>query len=167
MKNAIMKWPELYGVLAGVLDAVPRLLAAATWAPSKASLHGSLLLGNVHHENGPKGLGMDTMQWFGIAAVLLAVFLTGVHLTAFLLRPANGWFLVARGALGAIGGVLLLNVVESLSSRKVTDYIGWTDGTHVTMLNFGDLVVFAACLVFPLAYAIGLLRRALWLPATT
>ena len=164
MKNAIMKRPELFGALLGVLDAVPRLLAAAYYAPSKASMHGWLILGNVHHENGPKGLGMDTMQWFAIAAVLLAVFLATVHVTAWLLRPANAWFLLARGALGAICGVLLLNVVESLATRKVTDYIGWADGTRVTVLNFGDLLVYAACLLFPLAFAIGLVRRLLRQP---
>src|SRR5688500_17601428 len=138
MKSLLTRFPELFGMLLGVLDAVPRLVAAWVFKPAEASIHGWLLLGNVHHVNGPKGLGMDTMQWFGIAAVLLVMFHVSVVVTANLLRATNGWMLVARGALGAVAGVLLLNVLESLATGKVTDYIGWVVGTRFTALNFGD-----------------------------
>ena len=159
MKNAITRCPELFGLLIGVLDAIPRLVAAAAYAPGKGSLHGWLLIGNVHHVNGPKGLGMDTMQWFGIGAVILLVYYAAVMITAYLLRPASGWFLVARGALGVVAGTLLLNVVESLATGKVTDYIGWAIGTRFTALNFGDVLVTIALVVFAGSLAAGLWQR--------
>ena len=165
MKKMLARSPELAGLAIGVLDALPRLLAASMYAPGKASLHGWLLLGNVHHVNGPKGLGLDTMQWFGIGAVVLIAYLVAVHITAYLMRPVNGWFLVARGALGAVGGVLLLNVVESLATNKVTDYIGWANGTRFTAINFGDVVLMLALLTFAATFAIGIIVRVLQAPA--
>lgn len=164
MKNLMMRFPELTGLVLGLLDAVPRAVAALVYKPSEASIHGWLLLGNVHHVNGPKGLGMDTMQWFGIAAVLLLMFYASVQIAAYLLRPANAWFLVARGALGAVAGVLLLNVLESLATGKVTDYIGWVVGTRFTALNFGDVLVSWALVVFAAAFVAGLTMRLLKAP---
>ena len=161
MKSAILRFPEVFGVLLGLLDAVPRLIIAALYKPSEASMHGWLLLGNVHHVNGPKGLGLDTLQWFGIAAVLLFLFYGSVQAAAVLLRPANGWFLLARGALGVVGGVLLLNVIESLASSKVTDYVGWVVGTRFTVINLGDVMVWLALLVFVISFATGLVLRVL------
>ena len=161
MKTVILRYPELAGVLLGLLDAVPRLVAAAVYAPSEASIHGWLLLGNVHQLNGPKGLGLHTLQWFGVAAVFLLLFYVSVQATVVLLRPVNGWFLVARGALGAVAGVLLLNVLESLASGKVTDYIGWVIGTRFTAINLGDLLVWCALPVFLASFVIGLALRLL------
>ncbi len=165
MKNVLARFPELCGLLVGLLDVVPRAVAAMVFKPAEASIHGWLLLGNVHHVNGPRGLGLDTMQWFGIGAVLLLAFYASVQVTAHLLRPVNGWFAVARGALGVVAGVLVLNVAESLATGKVTDYIGWVIGTRFTAVNFGDVMAWLALLLFAAAFSGGLALRLLSAPA--
>ena len=162
MKRFASRYPEALGVAIGLVDAVPRAIAAWAYAPSKASLHGVVLLGNVHHVNGPRALGLDTMAWFAIGAAILAVLYAALRTAGRMLALDNAAFAAARGLLGVVGGVLLLNVVESLWSGKVTNWIGIAYGTRFTAFNLGDVVVFlgtaAVVPVFAVAVALHYLR---------
>lgn len=164
MKELLKNHPELAGLMLGMADAVFRAVAAITFDPSEARAFGPLLVGNVHHHNEIRAFGLSTMDWFGISAVVLVVMYAGVRYAEYLARPGNAGFLVSRGLIGAVAGVLALNVLESLATHKVTNYIGVIHGTRFTAVNFGDLLLWlclallvpAMCVAFVLylkAYA--------------
>lgn len=141
MKYLLKSFPEVIGVLAGLADGLLRVAAGMFFDPSEARVYGPLLIGNVHHHNEVRALGLTTMQWFGIGGVLLCLMYAGLRLGEYGAKSANVWFLVARAMLGSIAGILLLNVVESLLTQKVTNYVGWTHAGRFTAINFGDAVV--------------------------
>lgn len=141
MKQMIRNFPELPGLLFGLGDVVFRTIACLVFDPSEVRLYGSLLVGNVHHHNEIRAFGLGTMAWFGIAGALLLVLYAGVRIAESGMKPGNIGFLVSRGLLGAICGVLVLNVLESIATGKVTNYIGLAYGTRFTAINFGDLLL--------------------------
>lgn len=150
MKSLLKDCPEGLGLLVGFGDVVFRAIAAVIFAPSEAQRHGWLLLGNVHHHTEIRAFGLSTMEWFGISGVVLAFIYGGVRLSEYGARPGNAGFLLSRGLLGVVAGVLVLNVVESLVSGKVTNYIGWVHGSRFTAINFGDvLIIVCLFLVVP------------------
>lgn len=142
------KFPEALGLLVGLADALPRLLAAAWLAPGDGRLYGPLVLANVHHRNGVLGIGLTTMQGFAMAAGLLAFYYAMTRLAAHWLGPDEPGFRWARACLAVVAGVLALNAGESLLSTKVTDYVGLARGTRVWMLNFGDIAITVALLAY-------------------
>ena len=162
MKQFASRHPEALGMFVGLVDAIPRAVAAWVYAPSEATLHGVVLLGNVHHVNGIRALGLDTMAWFAIGAAILAVLYAALRTAGRVLALDNAAFAAARGLLGVVGGVLLLNVVESWWTGKVTNWIGIAYGTRFTAFNFGDVVVFlgtgAVLPVFAVAVALHYLQ---------
>lgn len=143
-----LKTPEIAGLLVGLADALPRLLAAAWFTPGDGRLYGPLVLANVHHKNGVLGIGLTTMQGFAMAAGLLAIYYLMTRLAAHWLGPDQVGFRWARACLAVVAGVLVLNAGESLISAKVTDYVGLARGTRVWMLNFGDVAITAALLAY-------------------
>ena len=152
MKRLLLAHPEVAGFALGLLDAVPRALAAITYAPSKAKLFGPLLIGNVLHVNGvPKAFGMATYAWFGIGAVLLAVLYGTVRTTGAFLRVDEPLFAIARALFGAIAGTLALNVAEATLTGKVTNYFGLAYGSRFTAINGGDVLVFLCVAAIPFA----------------
>ena len=119
-------------------------------------MYGGLLLGNVHHHNEIRALGLSTMAWFGIAAALFGVFYAGVRIAEYGARPGNAGFLICRMLLGTIAGVLLLNVLESLVTSKVTNYIGWVMGGRFTAINLGDVMAWLSLVLLMPAFALAL-----------
>lgn len=150
MRMFFRKLPELAGLLLGLLDLFPRLLANLLYEPSEARLHGSLLYGNIPHPNGTMALGLGTMSWFAIAAGVLAAMYGGLRLAEYLAHASNPGFRIGRFLLGCVGGVLVLNVVEALARGSVTNYIGLAYGGRFTAINFGDVLVWLSlCGVLP------------------
>lgn len=141
MKKWIVANPELAGLLLGLSDVVFRAIAAFAFPPSGGKMFGPLLLANVHHPNGLKALGMTTMHWFGISAIVLAMLYGGVMLCVRLAPRDYPAWRVARGLLAVVAGVLLLNVLESAFTGKVTDFIGIVRGTRFHAWNFGDMAL--------------------------
>lgn len=141
MKDFLMRFPELAGIGLGLSDAVPRAIAAAVYAPAGVSVHGPFLLGNVHHVNGTRAFGLESMTWFAASAASLALLYGALRIAARPLDPDNAAFAFVRGLFGAMTGVLLLNVFESLLTGKVTNYIGLVYGGRFTAVNFGDLLL--------------------------
>lgn len=142
------KYPELTGLAIGLVDALPRWLAAQAFAPGGGRLHGPLVLANVHHPNGMLGIGLSTMQGFAMAAGLLAMYYTATRLAGRWLGPEEAGFRWARACLAVVAGVLVLNTLESYFTAKVTDYVGLARGTQVMMFNLGDVVVTLALLAY-------------------
>lgn len=145
-----LKTPEICGLILGLYDALPRLLAAWWFAPGDGELYGPLVLANVHHKSGMLGIGLTTMQGFSLAAFLLAFYYILTWLAARWIAPWHPGFRWARGCIAVVAGVLLLNVGETLLSDKVTDYIGVARGTRVWMLNFGDIAITGALVAYAL-----------------
>ena len=146
MKAFLLRFPEVLGLGAGLLDAVPRAIAATVYAPAAATVHGPLLIGNVHHVNGTRAFGLDSMAWFAASGAALAALYLALRVAARPLDPHNVAYLFARGLFGAMAGVLLLNVAESLLTGKVTDYVGLVYGGRFTAVNFGDLLLWMSLL---------------------
>lgn len=146
MKNVLFRFPEFAGIVVGLLDVVPRAIAATVFAPSAASIHGPLLLGNVHHVNGTRAFGLGSMAWFAASGTALALLYLALRVAARPLDPHNVAYVFARGLFGAMAGVLLLNVAESLLTGKVTDYVGVVYGGRFTAVNFGDLLLWLCLL---------------------
>lgn len=146
MKTMFRSCPELLGMLVGLGDALFRAVAAVAFDPGEARVYGALLLGNVHHHNEIRAFGLTTMAWFGIASVVLGAIYAAVRVAEYGARPGNAGFLLCRALLGAVAGVLVLNVIESLATQKVTNYIGWVLGSRFTAINFGDVLTWL-CLV--------------------
>lgn len=164
MKRLLLSHPEFAGVALGLLDAVPRALAALAFAPSKASMHGALLIGNVHHVNGARAFGLHTFEWFGLAAIVLALAYGGLRIGGAMLRIDGVAFALARAAFAAIGGLLLLNVAEAALTGKVTNYVGIAAGTRFTAINGGDVLAMLCVVAIPplvtLAFLTPLVERA-------
>ena len=152
MKALMMRYPELVGLATGMSDAVFRAIAALAFAPAEAKVYGGLLLGNVHHVNGPVAFGLDTMHWFGISGAILLFYYVCLRVIEHFVRSGSAWFLVCRGALGVAAGVLALNVLESMATGKVTNYIGWVVGMRFTAINLGDLVLWISLAALPIAF---------------
>jgi hypothetical protein len=164
MKQFLVRHPELAGAMLGLADAVPRAVAAFAYSPSAASLHGVLLLGNVHHVNGVRAFGLGSMAWFALSGGVLALGYLGLRAAGRALAGDNPAYLFARGLFGAMFGVLLLNVAESLATGKVTNYIGIALAGRFTAINLGDLLLWL-CLLALLpavtgAFALHVLGRA-------
>ena len=147
MKTMFRKFPELLGMMFGLGDAVFRLIASLVFDPGEAQAFGALLLGNVYHHNEIRAFGLSTMAWFGLAAVVLGTMYAAVRIAEYGAKPGNAGFLVCRALLGAVAGVLALNVIESLATQKVTNYIGWIVGSRFTAINFGDVLVWVSLLM--------------------
>jgi hypothetical protein len=141
MKALVIRYPELVGLAVGMSDVVFRAIAALVFDPAEAKVFGGLLLGNVHHVNGQMAFGLNTMHWFGIAGAILVLYYFGIRLAEYIVRPGNIWFPISRGLIGLAAGVLVLNVLESVFTGKVTNYVGWVIGTRFTAINFGDVVL--------------------------
>lgn len=151
--NALMtRYPELVGLAIGMSDAIFRAIAALVFDPAEARVYGGLLLGNVHHVNGPMAFGLNTMHWFGISGAILLLYYSGLRAAEYLVRPGNVWFPVSRGLLAVAAGVLVLNVLESIATGKVTNYVGWVVGTRFTAINLGDVVLWLSLAALPLAF---------------
>lgn len=161
MKELIKHHPELAGLLIGMTDAVFRAIAAIVFDPSEGRAYGPLLIGNVYHHNEIRAFGLSTMTWFGISAVVIVLMYTSVRFAEHLAKPGNAGFLLSRGLIGAVAGVLVLNVLESLATQKVTNYIGVIYGSRFTAINFGDLLLWIslASLVPALGVAFALYLR--------
>ncbi len=163
MKQILMRFPELAGFCLGLLDALPRAIAAFAYAPSAATVHGPLLLGNVHHVNGVRAFGLDSMVWFGMSGAVLAAGYLALRLGARALAGTNPAFVFSRALFGAMGGVLVLNVAESLATGKVTNYVGLVFAGRFTAINLGDLLLWLSLLaLFPAitaAFALHVLGR--------
>ncbi len=156
MKMMFRNCPELLGLMLGLSDALFRAVAAFAFDPGEARIYGALLLGNVHHHNEVRAFGLPTMAWFGIAAVVFAAFYAGVRIAEYGARPGNSGFLLCRALLGAVAGVLTLNVIESLVTAKVTNYVGWVLGGRFTAINFGDLLTWLCLVLFVPAFVAAL-----------
>lgn len=156
MKRWILANPELAGLLVGLSDAPLRAVVASIWVPSKGEFVGPFIVGNVHHHVGIRALGLGTLQWFGIAAVLLVLFYAYVRFCEHLARRDYSGFRMARAGLAAMCGVLVLNTLEAVATGKVTDYIGIADGNRAHVANWGDAVVTigAATVAFSLILAL-------------
>lgn len=152
MKTMMTRCPELVGLAIGMADAIVRAIAALAFEPGEAKVYGGLLLGNVHHVNGPMAFGLNTLHWFGISAAVLLLYYFGVRVTEYLVRPGNVWFPVSRGLLAVAAGVLVLNVLESVTTGKVTNYVGWVAGTRFTAINLADVVLWLSLAALPLAF---------------
>lgn len=163
MKTMFRTCPELLGMTICLADVLFRAIAAFAFDPGEARVYGALLLGNVHHHNEIRAFGLDTMAWFGIAAAILGTLYGGVRLAEYGARPGNAGFLACRVLLGAVAGVLALNVIESLATRKVTNYFGWVLGSRFTAINLGDVLIWLSLiLLLPalvMALALYLSRR--------
>lgn len=164
MKRLLLATPELAGLVLGLADAVPRALAALAYAPTKASLYGPLLVGNVHHVNGPRAFGLGTFEWFGIGAAILATLYAALRIGGTALRIDHPAFLIARGLCGVIGGILLLNVAEAAITGKVTNYVGLAVGARFTAINGADVLAMLCVAALPpciaAAFVMPLLARA-------
>lgn len=146
----LMKYPELAGFLLGAADLLVRPWAKWIFEPSEAVRLGMLLLGNVPHYRQTRALGLETMAWFGIAACVLALMYSGVRLAERLGGAANAGLLACRFLLAAVAGVLAVNVLEAATTGAVTNYVGLAYSGRFTMLNLGDLVLWACLLgLFP------------------
>ncbi len=141
MKDWIRRHPELAGLLLGLADAPLRLLAALAFAPADGRVFGPLLLANVHHHNEVRAFGWTSMDWFGVAAITLALMYAGVRFCDHVAGGANAGFRASRGLLAIVAGVLLLNALESAATGKVTDFIGWVHDGRFTAVNLGDIVL--------------------------
>lgn len=163
----IAKNPEASGFLLGAADLLLRPWAKWYFEPGEAIRLGSLLLGNVPHLRETRAFGLDTMAWFGIAALVLAMLYAGLRLAERLGGASNGGFLACRFLLAAVAGVLAINVLESGATGAVTNYIGLAYASRFTMLNLGDLVLWACLLaLLPAACAAAIqLIRSSWHPA--
>jgi hypothetical protein len=137
----IKKHPELAGLLIGLVDLPLRLIAAAVWSSSDGRIYGPVLLGNVHHPVETRAFGLDSLQWFWIAAVMLTLFYAGVWLCTRVSGRDYGGYRFARFSLAAMAGVLVLNLSEALLTGKVTDYFGLINGSRAHVINLGDVVV--------------------------
>lgn len=146
MKTLFRTCPELLGLLLGLADSIFRAAAAFAFDPGDARVYGALMVGNVHHHNEIRAFGLSTMAWFGIAAAVFGAIYAGVRIAECGARPGNAGFLFCRALLGAVAGVLALNVIESAVTAKVTNYIGWVVGGRFTAINFGDMLTWL-CLV--------------------
>jgi hypothetical protein len=144
MKMMFRRCPELLGMMFGLGDAVFRLIASLVFDPGEGRAFGVLLLGNVYHHNEIRAFGLSTMAWFGLAAIVLGAIYAAVRIAEYGAKPGNAGFLACRALLGAVAGVLVLNVVESLATQKVTNYIGWILGGRFTAINFGDVLVWVS-----------------------
>lgn len=140
MKTMFRNCPELLGLMLGLGDAVFRAAAAFVFDPGEARVFGVLLLGNVHHHNEVRAFGLPTLAWFGIAAAVFLLMYAGLRIAEYGARPGNAGFLLCRALMGVVVGVLCLNVIESLATAKVTNYIGWVLQGRFTAINFGDVV---------------------------
>lgn len=156
MKKIIRTYPEFAGLVLGLLDVLPRLLAIAMYAPKEARLHGSFLYGNIPHPNGPMAFGLGTLSWFAIAAIVLAAMYGAVRLGERLAEASNTGFLIARFLLGTVAGVLALNSAEAIASGRVTNYFGVAYGARFTALNLGDLLLWFSLCGFLPAMAVAL-----------
>lgn len=154
MKTMFRDCPELLGLMLGLADAIFRALAAFAFEPGDARVYGALLIGNVHHHNEIRALGLPTMAWFGIAAVVFGMFYAGVRIAEYGARPGNAGFLWCRVLLGAVAGVLLLNVLESAVTAKVTNYVGWVLDGRFTAINLGDVMTWLSLALLMPAFAI-------------
>lgn len=144
--QAIAKNPEASGFLLGAADLLLRPWAKWYFEPGEAIRLGSLLLGNVPHLREPRAFGLDTMVWFAIAAVVLATLYSGLRLAERLGGASNGGFLACRFLLAGVAGVLAINVLEMAVTGAVTNYVGLAHDSRFTMLNLGDLVLWACLL---------------------
>jgi hypothetical protein len=142
------RYPELAGFLLGAADLLVRPWAKWLFEPSEAIRLGRVLLGNVPHPREVRALGLETMVWFGIAAVVLAVMYGGMRFAERVGGASNAGFLACRFFLAGVAGVLAINVLEAATTGAVTNYLGWTHGGRFTMLNIGDLVLWACLLGF-------------------
>ena len=154
MKTMFRNFPELLGLMLGLGDAVFRATAAFVFEAGDARVYGGLLLGNVHHHNEVRALGLSTMAWFGIAATVFGVFYAGVRIAEYGARPGNTGFLICRVLMGTVAGVLLLNVIESLVTSKVTNYIGWVLDGRFTAINLGDVMTWFSLVLLVPAFAL-------------
>ncbi|MBP6625819.1 MAG: hypothetical protein KA187_00220 [Arenimonas sp.] len=144
----LMRYPELSGFLLGAADLLVRPWAKWLFEPSEARRLGMLLLGNVPHHREIRALGLETMVWFGIAACVLAVMYAGLRLAERLGGASNAGFLACRFFLAGVAGVLAINVLEAATTGAVTNYVGLAYSGRFTMLNLGDLVLWACLLGF-------------------
>lgn len=140
MKTMFRHYPELLGLMLGLSDSVFRAIAALVFEPGEARIYGALLLGNVHHHNEIRAFGLSTVAWFGIAAAVIGAIYASVRIAEYGARTGNAGFLLCRVLLGTVAGVLLLNVVESLVTAKVTNYFGWVLDGRFTAINLGDVL---------------------------
>lgn len=147
MKTMFRSCPELLGLMLGLGDSVFRAIAAFVFDPGEARVYGALMVGNVHHHNEIRAFGLPTMAWFGIAAAVFGTIYAGVRIAEYGARPGNSGFLFCRALLGSIAGVLLLNVIESLVTAKVTNYFGWVLEGRFTAINLGDVLTWLCLLM--------------------
>ncbi|KFN51297.1 hypothetical protein [Arenimonas composti] len=157
----LLRHPETAGLLLGLSDVIFRALAAATWPPSGGRLFGRFFLANVHHRVEKRAFGLDSLEWFGIAAVVVVLMYGGVRLCSHVAHRDYAGYRLARFAVAAMAGVLMLNTAEALLTGKVTDWFGLVHGNGGKALNLGDLVAWTAAVLVPggiFAGVIGYLR---------
>ena len=150
----LTRHPELAGFLLGASDLLVRPWAKWIFEPSEAIRLGAVLLGNVPHHREVRALGLETMVWFGIAAVVLAAMYAGMRWAERIGGASNAGFVACRFFLAGVAGVLAINVLEAATTGAVTNYLGWTHAGRFTMLNLGDLVLWACLLGFLPAAAV-------------
>ncbi len=146
--NFLTRYPELAGFLLGAADLLVRPWAKWIFEPSEAMRLGMVLLGNVPHYRETRALGLETMVWFGIAAGVLAFMYSGMRIAERIGGASNIGFVACRFFLSGVAGVLAINVLEAATTGAVTNYVGLAYSGRFTMLNIGDLVLWACLLGF-------------------